>query len=53
MQVMFFIKDRNAFGNNKAAAFYDMPVFDAGSNLSVHIMPPEDDSLIVRHFVFQ
>ena len=53
MQVMFFIKDRNAFGNNNATAFYDVPMFDADFNLRVHIMPPDDDSLIVRHFVFQ
>jgi len=53
MQVMFFVKDSKAFGNNDAAAFYDAPMFDAGCNLTVHIMPPEDDALIVRHFVFQ
>ncbi len=34
------------------AAFYDVPMFDASSNLNVHIMSSEDDSLIVRHFVF-
>ena len=53
MQVMFFIKDKNAFGSDDAAAFYDVPMFDASCDLNVHIMPPEDDSLIVRHFVFQ
>ena len=52
MQVMFFIKDKNAFGSDDAAAFYDVPMFDASCDLNVHIMPPEEDSLIVRHFVF-
>jgi hypothetical protein len=52
MQVIFFIKDKNAFGNNDVGAFYDVPMFDTSFNLNVRIMPPEDDSLIVRHFVF-
>ena len=53
MQVMFFIKDKNAFTSSEAAAFYDVPVFDSSFNLNVHITPPEDDALIVRHFVFE
>jgi hypothetical protein len=53
MQVMFMIKDKYAFSDNDAAAFYDIPIFDSNFNMNVHIMPPEDESLIVRNFVFE
>ena len=53
MQVMFIIKDKNAFTDNDTAAFYDIPIFDSAFDLNVHIMPPEDESLVVTHFIFE
>jgi hypothetical protein len=53
MQVMFIIKDKNAFNDNDTTAFYDIPIFDSRFDLNVNIMPPEDASLVVPHFVFE
>ena len=53
IQVMFIIKDKNAFTDNDATAFYDVSLFDANFDLKVHVMPPEDVSLVVTHFVFE
>ncbi|MEI6201464.1 MAG: hypothetical protein WCP68_05895, partial [Enhydrobacter sp.] len=53
IQVMFIIKDKNAFTDNDATAFYDVSLFDANCDLKVHIMPPEDASLVVTHFIFE
>ena len=50
---MFIIKDKYAFSDNDAAAFYDVSIFDSSFNMNVHVMPPEDDTLIVRNFVFE
>ena len=53
MQVMFVIKDKNASTDNDTAAFYDIAIFGPSFDLNVHIMPPEDESLVVSHFVFE
>jgi hypothetical protein len=53
MQAMFIIKDKYAFSDNDTDAFNDVPIFDSNFNMNVHVMSPEDDSLIVRNFVFE
>jgi hypothetical protein len=37
MQVMFIIKDKYAFSDNDAAAFYDVPIFDSSFNMNVTV----------------